>query len=101
MIFQSDNVDFMGGRQSLFNASEVVEKIGSKEGSTLVKVSWRGLTCEVTTSSSVKSIATGADGPLFVISEVDVGVKASLVEWWKSGSMADNPLLGCTLTGSN
>jgi hypothetical protein len=60
-----------------------------------------GLTCEVTTSSSVKSIVTGADGPLFVISEVDAGVKASLVEWWKSGSMADNLLLGCALTVSN
>jgi hypothetical protein len=57
-----------------------------------------GLTCQVMTSSSVRSIAAGADGPLVDISEEDAGAKACLVEWQKLGSMADSPLLGCTLT---
>jgi hypothetical protein len=38
-IFQSDNADFMGGRQRPFNASEVVEKIGSEEGSSVDRAS--------------------------------------------------------------
>jgi hypothetical protein len=51
-----------------------------------------GLTCQVTTSSSVRSIAAGANGPLVDISEEDAGAKACLVEWQKLGSMADSPL---------
>jgi hypothetical protein len=84
------------------------EGTGGK-GSTRREVEGRGwvdgrglgtdITCEVTTRSSARSIAAGADGPLVDIS-VDAGAKASPVEWWKSGSMADSPLLGCALTGS-
>jgi hypothetical protein len=42
-IFQSDNVDFMGGRQRPLNASEAVEKIGSDKGSSVAKASQREL----------------------------------------------------------
>jgi len=59
------------------------------------------ITCEVTTGSSVRSIAAGADGPLADISDIDAGTEASPGEWWKSGLMADSTLLGCALTGSN
>jgi hypothetical protein len=40
-IFQSDKADFMGGRQRLCNASEVVEKIRSEGGLLLDRASWR------------------------------------------------------------
>jgi hypothetical protein len=59
-----------------------------------------GLACEVMTGSSVRSIVAEIDGPLVDISKVDMGVEASVVEWWNSGSKADSPVLGCALTGS-
>jgi len=38
-IFQSDNANFIGGRQRLFKASEAVENMGSEEGSSVERVS--------------------------------------------------------------